>query len=182
MLELESPRSAPGAGDPRGFTLVELLTVLAIATVVLGLAIPNMRGLLQSQQVSAAANDLLASINLARSEAIMRGRRVDLVPFDGRDWSSGWIVFIDEDGDLEPDEDERIIFSQERVAAGVSIGSNMPPYLSYHGSGRTRTHSNANALLYGTFTLSAGAQRREIRVNMLGRARVCNPHSKQLVC
>jgi len=179
MLELEKTRMATGI---RGFTLIELLTVLAIVAIVLGIGVPNMRSLLQSQRVSVAANDLLASINLARSEAIKRGRRVDLVPADGESWNSGWMVFIDEDGDLEPDSDEQVIFSEGPVGDGLNIDSNMPPYLAYQGNGRTRTDASAYTPLFGKFVLTAGAQQREIRINMLGRARVCNPDSTQLSC
>lgn len=161
-----------------GFTLVELMTVLAIATILLGLGIPSFQSLMQNQRITTTANDLFASIALTRSEAIQRGTRVDLVPVEG-DWHKGWVVFIDEDDDQRPGDGEPVLFKHGAVPQGmevrVCLTNTDGSYLAYHGTGRTRTNASAAQPLYGSFSFTLGDLSRKININMLGRARVCNP-------
>jgi type IV fimbrial biogenesis protein FimT len=153
-----------------GVTLIELLTVLAILTILLGVGVPSFQSLLQSQRLTTTTNGLFATVNLARSEAIQRGARVDLVPGgDGSDWKNGWVVFIDENADHKVNDQEKIVFTQGAVPPGIEITSNFSGNdIAYTGTGR----SNANGSLF----LEQGVQsRRTVTINLLGRARVCNP-------
>jgi type IV fimbrial biogenesis protein FimT len=100
----------------RGFSLMELMVVLAVAGVILGLAIPNMREFILNNRLTGDANDLLAAFNLARTEAVKRQLPVVICatadteatpPVCSGGWaqgaSSAWIVFVDADGDWIPD-------------------------------------------------------------------------------
>jgi type IV fimbrial biogenesis protein FimT len=73
----------------RGFTVVEVLVAMAIFAVVLGLAGPAMSQMAAGQQVRAAAYDLHAALNSARSEALTRNAAVTVAPVGG-DWAQGW--------------------------------------------------------------------------------------------
>lgn len=59
-----------------GFTLVELMVTLVVAAVVLGIAVPNFTGLVNSSRLTAQANELVTGVQLARSEAIRLNRQV----------------------------------------------------------------------------------------------------------
>ena len=65
------PRSA-------GFTLLELLIVLAVVALAAALVVPNVPGFLGNNRVIAAADTMLAFIREARARAIVRGTTVDL--------------------------------------------------------------------------------------------------------
>lgn len=89
-----------------GFTLIELLVTIAIAAIVLTVAVPNFITFVQNNRLTAQANDLVTALNYARSEAIKRGVRVtvcsrstDTACAGANDWSTGWLVFVDADGD-----------------------------------------------------------------------------------
>lgn len=170
--------------SPKGFTLIEMMVVLAVAAILLGIGVPSFRSLIENQRMTAVTNDFFAAINLARSEAIKRGTRVDLVPAgaDG-DWSEGWIVFVDADDDQRPDAGEQIIYTHGPVHESIAIipGFKDSPkgspkqYIAYNGTGRTRTNANSQIPQAGSIEFKSDEQTRKISLNFLGRARVCNP-------
>jgi len=59
-----------------GFSLVELLIVMAVLTAVAGLILPSMRGPLDKSRLTGAAKQLQASLAKARSLAIREGSEV----------------------------------------------------------------------------------------------------------
>ena len=161
--------------------MLELLTVLAIVAVLLGLALPEMSAMIARHRLKAAVSDLHGAIDLTRSQAIARGRRVQLVPLEprGLNWGSGWVVFVDADGDRRPGPREEVIASHGPLSSDIvtsfSFTKNQKPYyIAYNGDGRSCGDSSM-APRWGTLSLHQGTQIRRIRINMLGRARVCDP-------
>ena len=63
----------PTARRLPGFTLLELIVVLALVAVLLGLAAPSLRGFLGSRQTADAAAQVLALTQLAGTRAIAQG-------------------------------------------------------------------------------------------------------------
>jgi type IV fimbrial biogenesis protein FimT len=171
-----------------GFSLVELLIVLAIASILLTMAVPSFRTLIQNLQVTTAVNDLFAAINLARSEAIKRGTRVNLTTVDPEgNWENGWVVFIDNNENLKPDAGDEIIFEHGPARGGITIKPNLNgsalKYLSYNGTGRTRTDASSQTPLVGNFSFIVdGDPKRKIIINFLGRPRACNPATDRDTC
>ena len=58
----------------QGFTLVELILVMVLICSILGIAAPSLRGFFVSHQTTDAARQIVALIQLARSQAITEGR------------------------------------------------------------------------------------------------------------
>src|SRR3569832_829146 len=56
----------------RGFSLIELMLTLVIAATLMGVAVPAFRGMVNSNRVLTQSNDIVAALNIARSEAISR--------------------------------------------------------------------------------------------------------------
>jgi type IV fimbrial biogenesis protein FimT len=77
---------------PKGFTLVELLTVVVILTVLAALAGPAFSELTAQQRVQVAATDLFTSLLRARSEAIKQNADVTLTKVGT--WDGGWVVAV----------------------------------------------------------------------------------------
>ena len=62
----------------RGFTLIELLTVMTISAILVAMAVPSFAWINARTRAANASNSLLASFELARSEAIRRNVRVSV--------------------------------------------------------------------------------------------------------
>ncbi|HYD59230.1 MAG TPA: GspH/FimT family pseudopilin [Noviherbaspirillum sp.] len=177
----------PATGKGHGFTLIELAVTLVIAAILFAIAVPSFTSFIRNIEITTAANDFFAAINLARTEAIQRGLRVDLVPAEeGGDWAKGWVVFVDRNHNQRPDAGDTVIFTHGPAPKGMRITANLTDstvqYLAYNGAGRTRTHANGYRTQFGTFTLETGSKVRKIKLNFLGRPRICNPEVDKQSC
>lgn len=61
-----------------GFTLVELLVTIALGSILLALAVPSFNGFIIANRLTTQANEMVAAINFARSEAIKRNGSISL--------------------------------------------------------------------------------------------------------
>ncbi|MEX5744136.1 GspH/FimT family pseudopilin [Massilia sp. X63] len=166
----------------RGATLAELAVVLAIASVAYAVAAPDLHALVAGQQLKAASGELLDAIAATRAQAIARGEQVKLAPRDplGADWTQGWTVFIDRDGDRQPGAPDELLAVHGPLPPGLRVDfsftqSAPPQYIAYNGAGRSCSDTNSSAARLGTLSLFHGGQVRRIKINMLGRVRICNP-------
>lgn len=63
-----------------GFNLVEIMISLAIVAVMMALAAPNLRDFMRNARITALTNDLMADLQLARTEAVKNSRRTWFCP------------------------------------------------------------------------------------------------------
>lgn len=102
----------------RGFTLVEMAITVTVLAVLLGMAAPLFTGMINGNRLTGNANELVAAVLIARSEAIRGNARTSLCQSaDGVNCSNaspwrGWIVFADADGD-------NVVDAGEIVRAGI---------------------------------------------------------------
>ena len=69
-------RRARGYGA--GFTIIELMITVAMASILLAIAVPSFNQMVVSGRLTAQSNEMVAAISLARSEAIKRNANVTL--------------------------------------------------------------------------------------------------------
>ena len=160
--------------SPRlGFSIVELMVVLAIASIITTMAIPSFQDTIDRQKLSAASSDLYASVAMTRNEAIRRGGRVELTAINNN-WNNGWEVNVLNGGRRER------IYRHGPVPNGIGIAqTGLGNNLSYDGTGRTTTPRNSQAVVTGRWVINvnrAGSpHRRFLRINTVGRPLLCNP-------
>jgi type IV fimbrial biogenesis protein FimT len=99
-----------------GFTVIELMIVMAVTAILLALATPNLRGVLERNQLLGQANELAGAMALARSEAVSRGVQAGVCASDddGATCGAAWtgndvVVFIDENNDGSFTAGERVL-------------------------------------------------------------------------
>jgi type IV fimbrial biogenesis protein FimT len=98
-----------------GFTLIEVMVSLAILGILAALAAPSFSDSIKKYRVKAIKDDLIASMQMARTEAIRRGRAVGLIrenaatdcTVNGASWNCGWRIVVDTSGDRAIDNSER---------------------------------------------------------------------------
>jgi len=124
----------------RGFTLIELMVTLTVAAIILGIAAPNMRTFILNNRISSAANDLLRSIQTARTEAPKRQQFVVIcMTANGTSCATsnyiGWIVFEDTNKDWVRQTSEPIIDSHTFESDKIKILADGDKIISYAATG-----------------------------------------------
>jgi type IV fimbrial biogenesis protein FimT len=176
-----------------GFTLLELMVVLAIAGVLMAVGIPAMGDFIRNSRITGAANDVMAALHFARSEAIKRRRPVSLctsanaLEADGDPNASatcadsvdltGWIAFVDLNQDGLRDAGDTILLNHGPMNPQITARSTADPLVvTYLASGFALNPNGARMALCDSRgnTASAGelSSARGILVSVTGRAGV----------
>lgn len=85
----------------KGFTLIELMVAISLIAILLTIALPSFRSLIQNNRITAQTNAFVSAHTYARSEAVKRSGRVDVCPRNatgtgcsGSNWNDGWLVQV----------------------------------------------------------------------------------------
>lgn len=165
-----------------GATLLELIVVLAVSAILVTIAVPGFSGLVHATRLTSATNALVASLHVARSEAIKRSQRVVLCPSPAGDacagidgWHQGWMVFHDANNNAQRDTGESVVLTHPPLPTGMRVTSkgSTASYISY--TPRGDTQQVGGAWQAGTLTLcheSAPADSaRQVVIYRTGRPR-----------
>jgi type IV fimbrial biogenesis protein FimT len=143
-----------------GFTMTELMVVVAIVGILLGIGVPSYRYITNSYRMSAEVNGLLGDLQYARSEAIRQGQTVTACVSTngtactgGTAWAGGWIVFSDANGNATVDPGETVLRVQGTFGGqfpDTFNATNNVTAITYNREGFGRT---AAGFLFTTITL-----------------------------
>jgi type IV fimbrial biogenesis protein FimT len=165
---------------------LELLVAISIAGILMAMAIPSFKDMIRNSRLTTYANDLVTSLNIARSEAIKRGRPVVVAKIRNSStttttyWSAnGWNVFVDNgaganSGNNTLDSGEEILRTYPALPAAFTLmANNFQNYITYKADGTSNT--------FGSFALcdnSNGKNQPEpytskvIIISSIGRIRI----------
>ena len=135
----------------QGFTLLELLTVITVLGILAALSVPTLESLVKRNRAVSVTNELLVSYQLARDEAMLRGRRVVVcrrarpasenavcneanlgganhcscaqgaVDSSNDGWEDGWLVFEDLNENNLADSGETLIKVFDPIAVNFTV-------------------------------------------------------------
>ena len=90
----------------RGFTLIELMITITVFAILASIGTPLLNSFIASNRLTAQTNQMVSSLNLARSESIKRSQRATICTSDvaqtacaATTWETGWLVFVDNNAD-----------------------------------------------------------------------------------
>ena len=167
----------------RGWSLVELLVVMAVAVAVSLMVVPSFHAMFHRLQVRTAVDEWVSWMAMARSEAIKRrhGRVVICIASsqvrcdEQGDWQNGWLMFHDLNGNARLDAEDTVIrYGAARTPRLRAWGNtHVRRYVSYVSSGRTLLVSGA--LQVGTWSFchrDSATVGWQVVLSATGRARV----------
>lgn len=111
------PDCLPPVRLERGVSLIELLIGTAVAAILAMQSLPALRQWIDQRAVQDHAEALRSTLRMARAQAMRRDAEVTVCALppgslaeqpacdpDRKDWSAGWVVFVDEGqrGQLDP--------------------------------------------------------------------------------
>lgn len=164
--------------DARGFTIIEIMTAMAILGVLLAIGVPNFTAMIRNNRTASLTNSFIGSISTTRSEAVTRGipmticaanaARTNCEGENANPWSNGWLIFTDRTGDPGVvDGTDQIIMTSDAIRTHLTIDSGNVGFLRFWPDGSL-------AVPTATFNLTheycSGENRREIVIDIAGRS------------
>ena len=179
------PAGRPALRSGRGFTLIELMVTIAVAAILTAIAVPSLGELIRNNRLAAAGNELVTALQLARAEAVRRGRPVSICSTD--DGSScvsstsgwerrRWLVFQDAASSGAPvasGSGFELVRVFEGLEPGLALASPQP-WLRFSANGSVAP-APAGGAAEQSFALlptdCSDDQQRRISLSRLGRVR-----------
>lgn len=170
-----------------GFTLLELMLVVTIAGVLLAFGVPAMGNFFRNARITGAANDVMAGLHFARSEAIKRRLPVTLCTSgdplnnnpvcDASALLTGWVAFVDPNQNGQRDGGEAVLLQHEAMPDTITARSSASPFrVTYLLNGFALNVNAAQLVLCdergNTPTGGELSSARGIRIAVTGRAGV----------
>ena len=157
-----------------GFTVVELMITILIGGILMAIAMPGFRGMQRNNCMTTSTNQMIVSLNLARSEAAKFNDSVNISAINAADanneWGDGWTVWRDLDNDNTQDANE-VIYRSDLNCPGISMNDTGNDGMYVYG-GDGFIDSAATVQVCDGDTTVSGERGRQITVSTTGRPSV----------
>lgn len=169
-------------GRDSGFTLLELIIVIALAGVFVTMAVVSYRTSIDSSNVSAEVDSLSTDLAYARSEAVRQGLNVVVCSTtDGAtcnnasSWASGWLVMLPTGGGCTVSSGLTAATILRRAPALTSLDSISFTYAT--------GNSTSNAICYSRLgTANLGGSNNVAKFSVIATAGVSSPSQFNKQC
>ncbi|QYJ78174.1 pilus assembly FimT family protein [Shewanella acanthi] len=138
----------------QGFTLTELMVVVAIVAIIAGIAAPSFAAMIRENTARTQANELLALANFARSEAIKRQSDIQVAITSSG--ASGWKAQILSGTEL--------LKEMDKSSSVVSVSA---ANLGFDMRGRRTSTNNCVSVSYSSYA-------KQLQVGLGGNLKVIN--------
>jgi len=157
-----------------GTTIAEVLTMAAVAGVLLSAGAPSMQSLAVRNRVQESTHLFVTTLTAARNAAVERGAQVVIARAPDASWRDGWTVFVDDDRDGAPGSGEEILRQVAALPIEVVAVSDakFAEHITFDASGRLLTAGGGAILLCHPAHGASRAVDRLIVVNASGRTRI----------
>ncbi|MGL5948294.1 MAG: GspH/FimT family pseudopilin, partial [Aeromonas sp.] len=164
----------------RGFTLLELMLVIALVSVLLAIALPSYRDLRQTQRLRAATQAVYTDMMLLKANAVKRGQNLSLIIFNGG--SANWCYRIAVDAASCNSCADSCASLDGRMGSDAAEFSGINLAASYAPVSLNRQvitfGVRRSGLPAGNITLTSGDYGLRVLTNNLGRVRTCAVNNK----
>ena len=148
-----------------GFSITELMMVLAVIAVVTAIVTPNILSWRNNAKLRDAVDNLMGDLQMAKISAVKENNNVAVL-FN----PTSYTVFVDKDNPWLRDPDERLLRAR-KLPAGVKFDLGHPDW--GFTNNRTRFNSRGRANIAGTaVVVNVEGRQRDVIVSTLGRIRV----------
>jgi type IV fimbrial biogenesis protein FimT len=176
--------------DIAGVTLIELMIVIVITAILLTVAIPSFRDIIDRNRLKAASENLYSDLQFAKSESIKRNQKVYIV-FNATSSSPTWSYYLTENDacDLTESNPKDTDFcgtgdlTNGRMKRQVE-NTDYPniKITSKPSSGKLSFSPLRGTAAGGTITMESARQKQMSNVvSGMGRIRLCSPTNSQNV-
>lgn len=154
-----------GRNRQAGLTLLELLVTMTVAAVLVGLAVPGFIDTINRSRLAGTANELVASLQTARIEALRRNATVivcnsaDQLSCAGGGRWNGWIVMV-ADANRDGNADDPQVLQATKLKPPLQIGSSAADgRVTYRSDGFARASGTRGSFLSATFDVCIATTR-----------------------
>ena len=179
------PRNDLAASGRHGFTLVEVIVVVALIAILMSMAVPSLASFQRNSELRASASGFLAAVQSARAEAMKRGMDTYVVPVSDNNWATGWTVYADVDRSQSLTGNDVVIMQTGAIASKTSVTGGLAVAAEFAGTSGKFIRFNGGGFplaMDGSFRggaiefgVTGSTEKRRVVLNAVGRTRLCDP-------